>query len=60
MVILNSLSGPNSPSGSESLGGQKFDERTERTREFSLCALVASTENHYNLLWQRKKSVEKR
>jgi hypothetical protein len=53
MVILNSLSGPNSPCRSEPLGGQKFDERTERTREFSLFALVASTENHHNLLWQR-------
>jgi hypothetical protein len=60
MVILNSLSGPNSPCRSEPLGGQKFDERTERTREFSLFALVASTENHHNFLWQRKKSVEKR
>ena len=41
-------------------GGQRFDERTERTIKFSLRALGASTENHPNRLWSPKKSVEKR
>src|SRR5882762_320339 len=33
-------------------GGQKFFERTQRTRKFSPRALVASIENHPNRLWQ--------
>src|SRR5579864_9362524 len=35
-------------------GGQKFAAQTERTRKFSLRALVASTENHPNRLWLTK------
>ena len=41
-------------------GGQRFDERTERTSKFSLRALGVSTENHPNRLRSPKKSVEKR
>jgi hypothetical protein len=35
-------------------GGQRFDERTERTRKSSLRAAGASTENHSNCLWRQK------
>jgi hypothetical protein len=50
---------PTHPAEVSPFGGQRFDERTERTSKFSLRALAASTENHPNRLWSPKKSVEK-
>ena len=51
---------PTHPAEVSPFGGQRFDERTERTIKFSLRALGASTGNYPNRLWCPKKSVEKR
>jgi hypothetical protein len=60
MVILNSPSGLQFTLCKRTpLGGQKFAERSERTRKSSLCGLGASTGNYPNRLWYPKISVEK-
>jgi hypothetical protein len=63
MVILNSLSGPNSPLFHEKspvspLGGQRFNESTERTLRFLRRAPVVSIRKRHKCVQLLQNSVE--